>query len=301
MVTQTRSPARETEHPLGDLRPPGGRGGLVDVFRRRYLLSLLVRKEIRVRYQGSVLGVFWSYMRPLLQFTMYFLVLGIVLGLRKGVEDFPIHIFAGMVVVHFFTDTFSNATRSVVRNKALVRKINLPREMFPVASLLVSAYHAFPPLLILIIGSLISGWHPGFVGFGAFLLGATIIVIFTMAVALIFSACNVFYRDFQNFVDTIGMIILWSVPMIYPFSRVIDSAPPWVENIYLANPLAIVVLLFQRCFWVDSTSDPTQTIATEMPDHLFSRGLAILALAVILLVIAQAIFHRLEGRFAERI
>jgi ABC-2 type transport system permease protein len=300
-VTQTRSPARETEHPLGDLRPPGGRGGLVDVFRRRYLLSLLVRKEIRVRYQGSVLGLFWSYVRPLLQFTMYFLVLGVILGLRKNVEDFPIHIFSGMVVVHFFNDTFNNGTRSVVRNKALIRKIRLPREMFPVASLLVSAYHAGPTLLILVAGSFISGWHPSPVGLAAFVLGTAVIIVFAMAVALTFSACNVFYRDFQNLVDTIGILIVWSVPMIYPFSRVVDSAPTWFVNIYLSNPLAIAVLLYQRCFWVDSTNDPKATVATEMPDHLFARGLGMLALAVILLVIAQAIFHRLEGRFAERI
>jgi ABC-2 type transport system permease protein len=260
-----------------------------------------VRKEIRVRYQGSVLGLFWSYLKPLIQFTMYFLVLGIVLGLRKGVQDFPIHIFAGMVVVHFFNDTFSNGTRSVVRNKALVRKINLPGEMFPVASLLVSAYHACPPLLILIVGSVLSGWHPGWVGFCAFLLGSAVILVFTMAVALIFSACNVFYRDFQNIVDTVGIIILWSVPMIYPFSRVISTAPTWAENIYLSNPLANAVLLFQRCFWVDSTSDPKATAATELPDHLFARGFGVLALGLVLLVIAQAIFHRLEGRFAERI
>jgi ABC-2 type transport system permease protein len=300
-VTQTGSHARGGDHPLGDLRPPGGRGGLVDVFRRRYLLSLLVRKEIRVRYQGSVLGLFWSYMRPLIQFSMYFLVLGIVLGLRKGVEDFPIHIFSGMVIVHFFNDTFNNGTRSVVRNKALVRKINLPREMFPVASLLVSAYHAGPQLLILIIGSFLSGWHPTLTGFFAFLLGSAVILVFAMAVALIFSACNVFYRDFQNLVDTIGIVIWWSVPMIYPFSRVLSTSPGWAENLYLSNPLANAVLLFQRCFWVDSTSDPKATAATEVPGHLFARGFAVLAMGVVMLVIAQAIFHRLEGRFAERI
>jgi ABC-2 type transport system permease protein len=260
-----------------------------------------VRKEIRVRYQGSVLGLFWSYVRPLIQFTMYYLVLGIILGLRKNVEDFPIHIFSGMVIVHFFNDTFNNGTRSVVRNKALIRKIRLPREMFPVASLLVSAYHAGPQLLILIVGSFISGWHPSAMGLAAFALGTAVIIVFSMAVALTFSACNVFYRDFQNLVDTIGVLIFWSVPMVYPFSRVMDTAPTWFVNLYLSNPLAIAVLLYQRCFWVDSTSDPQATAATQMPDHLLARGLGILALVLVMLVIAQAIFHRLEGRFAERI
>jgi ABC-2 type transport system permease protein len=154
--------AQSDQVSLEPLQPPGqelvspfSSGGLVDVFRRRYLLKLLVQKEVRSRYQGSVLGLLWSYVQPLVRFCMYFFVIGLVLGLHKNLPNFAIHMFAAIVGVHFFTETFSSGTRSIVRNKAIVRKMAMPREMFPVGSLIVSAVDTFPQVLILFIASVV--------------------------------------------------------------------------------------------------------------------------------------------------
>ena len=300
-MTATAVPSSRP-HPLGPLRPPGGRGGLVDVFRRRYLLSLLIRKEVRVRYQGSLVGFAWAYVKPLMRFAMYYFVIGLVLNLRQNVEDFPIHIFCGMVVVHFFTETLNAGTKSVTRNKALVRKIYLPREMFPVASTLVSAYHILPYLVILVIGAFVSGWSPDLPGLAAGVLGLAIIGVFAMAAALVFSALNVFARDVQNFVELIGMIAFWSTPMIYPISRVTEQfGGTWVYALYMSNPLANAALLIQRCFWTTSAEDPAAAARTEMPNLLFTRGFGVLAAGLVLLVFAQLLFTRLEGKFAERL
>jgi ABC-2 type transport system permease protein len=163
--------------PAAPLASPFAGGGLIDVFRRRYLLKLLVQKEIRARYQGSLLGLMWSYVQPLVRFCMYFFVIGLVLGLHKQVPNFAIHMFAALVGVHFFTETFSTGTRSIMRNKAIVRKMAMPREMFPVASVLVSAVNSFPQVLILFIGAVAVGWRPDVAGIFAGLLGLAIITI----------------------------------------------------------------------------------------------------------------------------
>ncbi len=289
--------------PDAPLAPPAGAGGLFDVFRRRYLLRLLVQKELQARYQGSVLGLLWSYINPLVRFTMYFFVMGIVMNLSRGVENFAIHLFAGMVFLHYFTETFSSGTRSIVKNRAIVQKMALPREMFPVASMLVSAYHTLPQLVILTVGAVVTGWAADLHGLLAGLLGFSIIAVFGMALALVFSAANVFFRDFQNIVETFSIFITWSVPMIYPFKRLAESSlgGTWVEEVYLANPIAEAVLLMQRCFWVGTTQNPTETAATDLPDHLFTRGLIVLAASLVVLGIAQWIFSKLEGKFAERL
>src|SRR5689334_21786155 len=138
------TPARPAHHVDAPLSPPSASTGLLEVFRRRYLLKLLVRREISARYQGSFLGLMWSYINPLSQFFLYWFVMGYILNLHKNVENFAVHIFAGLIVVHFFTETFAAGTRSIVRNKALVKKMAMPREMFPVASMLVSLYHVGP-------------------------------------------------------------------------------------------------------------------------------------------------------------
>ena len=103
-----------------ELRDPSGGGGLIDVLRQRYLLKLLVRKEVKVRYQGSLLGMGWSYIQPLTRFFVYLVIIGVVLGLNRSVPNFPVHIVAGLVMVTYFNETFSSTTRSVIKNKSLV-------------------------------------------------------------------------------------------------------------------------------------------------------------------------------------
>jgi len=303
-MTTAETPAAP-RHPR--LEEPGQGGGLRDVFRHRYLLSLLVRKEVRVRYQGTVFGFAWSYVKPLVRFLVYFLVIGLVFGIVRRVPNFAVHIVAGMAMVHYFTETFGSATKSVIKNRALVRKIYLPREMFPVASLLVSAVNIVPGLVILFGAAVLTGWYFEWVMIPAALLGFAIITAFGMAVGLLFSALNVYYRDFSKVVEVLTMLTFWSCPMIYSFDRISDLffADPdlrWAGELYLANPLAISVMLFQRAFWVPTVAnDPTvdQTQVTLAPD-LYTRGLIILAVSVLLVFVAQKVFTRLEPSFAEQ-
>ncbi|MDQ3615948.1 MAG: ABC transporter permease [Actinomycetota bacterium] len=297
-TTHVVDPDRVPDAPLV---PPGDYGGLHNVFRERYLLRLLVRKELQARYQGSFLGIFWSYIQPLVRFLAYFLVIGYVFNLNRGVEHFPLHIFAGMVMVNYFTETFSSGTRSIVRNKGLIAKLSMPREMFPVASMLVSAYHTLPQLVILITGALMYGWSPTPADFAAGAIGFLIIATFGMSLALLFSAANVFFRDFQNVVQTFSIFVTWSAPMIYPYDRIKElfQGSIW-EQVYLANPIANGVILFQQLFWVPTVPAEAK-LQPVMPDHLLTRGLIVLAVCVVILGFSQWVFSRLEGKFAERL
>ena len=287
----------DAEHPHGPLKPPGDITGLFGVFRRRYLLRLLVRKEIRVRYQASVLGMAWSYIKPLVRFLMYVVIVGYVIGL-KDLENYPLHVFCGLMVVQFFTETLSAGTKSVVKNKSLVNKMNVPREMFPVASLLVTTYHMFPQYVILLIGCLLIGWSPGPMALAAGVLSLVLIATFSLAVALAFSALNVLYRDVQNFTETIQLLVRWTTPMIYPFELVASRTNGnWIEQLYLTNPVAIAVMLAQRCFWIPTLDNPKSVV---LPDHLMIRGIVMVAICLVLVWLAQKLFSHLEGRFAEQ-
>lgn len=287
--------------PDAPLAPPSSNGGLIDVFRRRYLLRLLVKRELSARYQGSFLGLLWSYIQPLIRFLMYYFVVGMVLGLDRGIEQFGIHLFAGMVAVHYFVETFTAGTRSIVRNKAIVKKMAMPREMFPVASMLVSAYHTIPQMVILTVAAIAVGWHPDAVGFAAGLLGLALITVLGTSLALLFSAANVFFRDFSNVVQTLTAFIHFGVPMLYPFSKVDERFGADFVNIYLMNPIAEAVLLMQRCFWTTVADNPAQAAQENMPDHLFTRGFTQLAVCLVFLGIAQLAFTRLENKFPERL
>ncbi|MBA2773583.1 MAG: ABC transporter permease [Nocardioidaceae bacterium] len=299
-MTAVRDPSAS---PLEPLVNPGRVGGLRDVFRRRYLLKLLVRKELRVRYQGSVIGLAWSYVRPAVRFLMYFFIIGLILGPRS-LENRALHIFSGMIMVSFFTNALTAGTKSVVKNKSLVRKINLPREMFPVASILVSAYHMIPMYVIMFVGCLLTGWHPDLSSLLAGTMAAVIVLTWGLGVALLLSGLNVFYRDMQNVIDVVQTVITWTVPMIYPFSVIADrfrENHQVVYELYLSSPLCISVLLNDRAFWLPSVSNRDQAVRQELPSHLFERGLVMIVLGVVFVWLAQAVFARLEGRFAEKL
>jgi ABC-2 type transport system permease protein len=295
-VTATISTVElEPDHPHGPLRQPGSGGGLLEVFRRRYLLRLLVRNQLKVRYQGGLVGLAWSYVKPGVRFVMYFWVIGLLLGSR--LPGRALHIFSALMMVTFFTEALSDGSRSVVKNSSLVRKIALPREMFPIASLANSAYHMFPMYLMLIVGCFIGGWHPDMHAAMAAALALAIILTYGVAVALVFAAWNVFYRDVQNFTDVIQTVIMWMVPMIYPWSIVAHRLHGATLELYTWNPLTTAILLNQRAFWWTALSRPDRV--GTMPSHLMYRGVVVLLVGFVLVWLAQRVFARLEGHFAE--
>ncbi|MGZ4448650.1 MAG: ABC transporter permease [Nocardioides sp.] len=293
---------RVVDAPLGS---PSDHMGLVSVFQRRYLLRLLVRREVSARYSGSFLGLIWSYINPLSQFFIYWFVMGFLLNLHKDVPHFAVHVFSALIVVHFFIETFNAGTRSIVRNKGLVQKMAMPREMFPVASMLVSLWHVMPQVVILLVIDVLYGWRPDTVGMLAAVMALAIIMMLGTGLALMFSAANVFFRDFSSAVNILTNFVRFGVPMIYPFSIVPERFHGHTAA-YLANPIADAVIMFQRAFWVTVPGGKEQitthsSTGPAMPQHLFHHGAIAVVVSAVVLLIAQLVFSRLENRIPERL
>jgi len=117
-----------------ELVEPAPRGGLLEVFQQPYLLRLLVSRQLAQQYAASLLGLAWSYVQPAMRFAVYYFVMGFILKLHDDVPYFALHLFTGIVVVHYFGETWNGGTRSIWQNKGLVKRMRMPREIFPVAS-----------------------------------------------------------------------------------------------------------------------------------------------------------------------
>ncbi len=288
----------------GPLQPPTAAGGLVGVLQRRWLLQLLVRREMAKRYSGSFLGLLWSYIQPAIRFGVYYVV---VLGLirkSQSVPEFALHLFCGIVFTHYFAETVSGGTRSIWANRSLVDRTSLPREAFPIASMLTAALHTFPQLVLLMLVCVLVGWQTDLVGIVSGVLGLAIVVIFSTAVALFFSAVNVYYRDFQNIVGTLTQFMHFMVPMMYPVTRVmaVSHSHPLIYQLYMANPIAEAVVLLQRFFWFGSIqANGERNPSTAFPPGMLERGAITLVACLILLWFAQQAFTRLEVKFAEHL
>jgi ABC-type polysaccharide/polyol phosphate export permease len=309
---ETVAQRHDLDHmPLVD---PAAKGGLVGVLKRRYLLRLMVKRELRARYIGSKMGLAWSYINPVTRFFTYYFVFGIIMS-RGQVPHFAIHLFAGMVLVNYFNESFSSGTRSIMQNKSVVQKMPLPREIFPIASMLVSLYHAGPQMIVLIVACLATGsFDPDPVGMLAALLAFGIVLLLATGMGILFAAVNVMYRDWTRVVQIFTNMLPFTVPMMYPYTLVEQRFAefPAIAHFYLLNPMAVAVLLFQRAFWITTVSDQDAAEASKefgfqpgleanFPPHLFLRGFIMLVFAALFLAFAQWAFSRLDDKIPDRL
>ena len=287
----------------GELTRPGLGGGFRDLRQSSFLLKLLVRKELKVRYRGSVLGLLWSYVKPAVQFLVFYVALGVFLGLERsarnpdGLSNYAVYLFSGIVLINFFSEALGNSARSIVNNGNLIKKIYLPRELFPVASVWVSAVHFFPQLVVLVIGCVVAGWHPDAFQLLAAVGGFAIVGFLATGLGLLFGAANVYFRDSENLVDMLLMVATWASPVMYSWTMVESKLGPGFFALYQANPITVGVELFHYAFWY-----PTTDGSAAMPPNLFSLWLPVgMVISLVVLALGQLTFRRLEGRFAQEL
>lgn len=287
---------------LGEWRTPGHSSGLIEVIRQPYLTSLIVHKELRQRYRGSIFGMLWSYAKPAVQFLVFYFAIGVFMRMNQQVENYVIYMFSGVTLINYFSEVFGNATRSVNGNSALVKKIYLPRELFPISALWVGFVHFVPQVVILLVGALIMGWAPSILGILAILVGFVIVSLFALGLGLFASAINVFYRDAENFVDLLLMMATWISPVLYTWSMVHDVLASRLGGVlwyaYQANPMTVAVELFHYGFW-DATL-PAETGGT-VPSNMLAWGIIAMLASALTVVLGELTFRRMDAKFAQEL
>lgn len=286
--------------PSNELTAPGASLGLISVLARRHLLWLLVRKDIRIRYRGSVLGWLWSYLKPAAQFAVYYVAVGEFLQLNRTMPDFAVYLFSGLIAVNLFNEAFGNSTRSLVENSDLIKKVYLPRELFPVASVLIAVVNFLPQLLVLLAVCGFLGWHPTFAQVLCILLGVIILVVLALGLGLLFGAVNVGLRDAQSIVDMILMFTTWLSPVLYSIALVRDVLSPGLFLLYQLNPITAAVGLFHYGIWLPTT-DPADGGAALIGEDVLRFGLIGLLVSLGFLILGQIAFRRLEKSFAQNL
>ncbi len=268
---------------------------LANIFRHREMLGLLVRRDLKSRYKDSTLGFVWTLIKPLTQLLIYYIVVGRFLGAARGIPDFAIYVFTGLTVYSLFTEIISGSTASIVGNSGLIKKIFLPREVFPLASVGGAIFNFLIQLGILILASVVLGaFH-----FSMYLLYAIpsflLIVIYGTALGLLLSALNVYLRDIQYLVEVFLLVLLWGSPVVYSWQMAKAVLGPVAIEFYTNNPITLAVLGFQRAFW------PGGQNSALYPDLLWLRILIAGAIGFILLLVSQRVFSRLQGNFAQEL
>lgn len=293
--------ARLAATPFRAIGPERGSGirGIVrpirDLGSHREMLDLLIRRDLKAKYKDSALGLFWSLARPLMQLAIYFVVVGSFLGAARGIPDFAVYIFAGLVAVSLFTEIVIGSTGSILANAGLVKKVYVPRELFPLASTGSALFNFGVQMVILLAATVLVGAFPWHVEILYALPSIALLVVFGMAIGLTTSALNVYLRDVQYLVEVATMVLFWASPVVYSWQMARDIlGPGLLLELYTDNPLTLAVIGFQKAFWVAGAD------AVQPDDLLLRMGIALLIGAVLLFASHRA-FLRLQGDFAQEL
>jgi ABC-2 type transport system permease protein len=277
----------------------GGMKSLRDIWDHRELLGLLVRRELKARYKDSSLGIVWSLVRPLAQLLIYYFAIGQVLHAADSIPSFALFVFVGLSAWGLFTEIISNGSTAIVTNSGLVKKVYLPREIFPLSAVGGALFSFGVQLVILISATVIIGEIPWHVELLYAPLAIALLVVFSTGIALLLSALNVYLRDIQHLVEVTLIVLFWASPIVYSYSFVHDAlAGSWLEQLYLLNPVTLAVLGMQKAFWIAGSTQGTES---NWPADLDIRLVVALLVSLVLLWLAQRVFSRLQGNFAQEL
>ena len=179
-------------------KAPGRGRGILDAIRNRYLLRLLVDKEIRCVTAVPCWVSCGLTLSRVSNFGVFYIAMGLFLGLERGMHNYAIYLFAGMIVINFFSEGFGNGARAMVVNSALIRKIYLPRELFSLSTVWVALIHFLPQIVVMLIACIFSGWKPGVLNIASVVAGMLIVMLLSYGLGLIFGVANVFFRDSET-------------------------------------------------------------------------------------------------------
>lgn len=245
------------------------------------LLKQLIIREIKGKYKQSFLGYAWVLLVPLINLLVLSIVFSFLLRVPTGNIPYPMYLFVGLVPWTFLTNAISLATASLTNNANLITKIYLPREIFPLASVLAKIIDFLLTAVVLLIFLLI--YH---IPFHLTLLYVPIIflcqLILIVGVSLILSAINVFFRDVEHILGVFLTVWMYLTPIIYSPELIPQHLRPY----FSLNPMTGIIYAYRN------------TVLYGVPPAWYSFGFSIL-LSVIIFVVGYIFFKSREKYFAD--
>lgn len=242
-----------------------------------FLLRNLIGKDFKVRYRNMSLGMFWSLLNPLITMGVLTVVFTTFMP-NPVIPHYPLFFLCGLIPYNFFVLAWSTGTSSLADNTNLIKRVSVPREIIPIATVLGNSLHLLIQVALLLGFALFGGqgvnrywlWLP---------LIWTMEVALVCGLSLISSAVNVYVRDTRYLVESFNAVLFWLVPIVY-------LPPPKYSAMFALNPVAALVYAL-RDILLDG-KPPAATLLTKL-----SCG------SIAVLVLGLLLFRRMKRGFYD--
>jgi ABC-type polysaccharide/polyol phosphate export permease len=244
-----------------------------------FLVQNLVLKDFKIRYRNMSLGMFWSILNPLVMMSVLWFVFTKIYA--NQIPNFAVFVMCGIVPFNVFTISWLGGTTSLVDSAGLIKRVPVPREIIPIASVLSTCVHLSFQIALLLLLVVATGQ-----GINRYWLWLLVIwpleIIFVTGISLISSSLNIYIRDIRYVVESANVVLFWLVPIFYTFSRI----PPQYREIYQFNPVAAMVLA-SRNILLEGAAPPASLL------------IKLACSSILMLLAGILIFRRLQARFYD--
>ena len=250
---------------------------LVAIRRYSFLIRQLVSRDFKTKYKRSILGVFWSFLNPLLTMSVQYFVFSNIF--RNDIPNFAVYLLIGVVMFNFFTESCGLALTSILSNANLITKVYMPKYIYPLTRVLSSVINLGISLIPLLIVCVATGvrFHKSIILSIFFIL---CLVILCLGVGLLLSTSMVFFRDTQFLWGVLSMMWMYATPIFYPE----EILPEKFSFILRINPLYYLLKNTRICILDGISPEPIVYIQCML-------------MVVVILIIGAMVFTRCQDKF----
>ncbi len=250
---------------------------LVNFSKYKYLLNELVKRDIKIKYRRSILGIFWSFLNPLLTMVVLTIIFSTIFSMN--IKNFPVYFLTGMLVFTFFSSGSKGAMMSIQQNAAIIKKVYVPKYMYSLGVVLSNFVTFLLSLIVLIL--VMIGTHAGFSWYILLAIYPIfLLLMITIGAGLFLATITVFFRDIEHLYGVFLTMLMYGSAIFYPVT-IIPESYRWVFEL---NPIYAIITLCRNSFLYGQMYDP-KTV-------LFAT-----ASSVILLILGIFFFYKYQDKF----